>query len=86
MRKSRVNVNVKPWHGMTEMNLREQSEIRSKESTDDTPSATLRALRLGRLAARLMADAADHESRSSSLEEEEEGSSVLVALQGKLSH
>ena len=60
-----------------------QSEIRSKESADEVPSA---ALRLGRLAARLMADAADHESRSSSLEDEADGSSVLVALPGKLSH
>ena len=49
----------------------------SKESADEVP---LPALRLGRLAARLMADAADHGSRSSSLEDEEDGSSVLVAL------
>ena len=65
-----------------DMNVCQQSEIRSKESTE-VPSA---ALRLGRLAARLMADAADHDSRSSSLEDEEDGSSVLVALPGTLSH
>ena len=52
-------------------------EYHSKEIADEVPSPPLK---LGRLAARLMADAADHGSRSSSLEEEEDGSSVLVAL------
>ena len=61
-----------------------KSEIRAKDSVEELP---LVAIRLGRLAARLMADAADHESRSSSLDDEEaEGSSVLVALPGNWSH